>query len=69
MQVNSAIKPQVHRVYNVLLQLWETLKNQVSNLGPATTSMLKKETDGRRWFSADKPGKLKSVLEEAAKKC
>jgi len=68
-KVNSEIKPQVHRAYNVLHNLWETLKKQMNNLGPATTSMLKKETDGRQWCSAETPSKLKSVLEQAVKKC
>ena len=47
----SAHKPQIHQVYNVLLSVRTKLRSHTTDLGPSTSTILQKETDGRRWYT------------------
>ena len=64
----SAHKPQIHQVYYVLLSVRTKLRSHTTDLGPCTSTILRKETDGRRWYTDNDKKELVSVLASAIAK-
>ena len=61
-------KPHIHRAWGLLSALRARLNSYTTDFGPATESLLKKETDGRRWYTAGDRESLKAVLNAAVQK-
>ena len=61
-------KPHIHRAWGLLSALRARLNSYTTDFGPATESLLKKESDGRRWYTAGDRESLKAVLNAAVQK-
>ena len=61
-------KPHVHRAWGLLSALRARINSYTTDFGPATESLPKKETDGRRWYTAGNRESLKAVLNAAVQK-
>ena len=61
-------KPRIHRAWGLLSASRARLNSYTTDFGPATESLLKKETDGRRWYTAGDRNSLKAMLNAAVQK-
>ena len=61
-------KPHIDRAWGLLSAMRARLNSFSTNFGPATKSLLKKETKGRRWCTASDRKSLKAVLNAVVQK-
>ena len=58
-------KPQTHQVWGEVFAMKRKLQHFIPNLGPVGEALLKRESDGRRWYIVEQRQFLEKVLTNA----